>query len=677
MNIRTLPVFFLACLLGFFALADGSVAEWARNLETPVLSGAGLAVEGVEIPQGHLRIRLQKGTLYPVQANGQPVSVFFSGRGNLLYRTDRSEETSFRTNVSDTLSRDLDASGSLDATFSTLLFAASGGLDTINQGKPWPTAPPDAAGAESFRQHCEFFSQVKGYNLSVALAPAMAERPTVPSAFVQAGGDAHQFLYKCDSLFQQDETLWVVDKWQSDLSFLKDRRYTQMLSRQPISRPRLDPPPRPYTLTDLDVTVVNSHDITAHVAARETFRILQPTRILSLALWSSRVITRGAMNAYTEKFYQLKKVTMGDGSSVGATQQPGVVYLELPRIYQPGETLTLNFEMEGDILEHPNNDSYWELGTSAWYPFPRIDMQAYTFHAVCKVKKPFAPFATGETVRRWEEGDLQCGEFREEKPVQIAVILAGKYQTYAEEANGLKVSVSSYANSNPIATKQLAKMVRGIIEFYKPFFGEFPFKELKVLEINAYGFGQAPPGVIFITKEAFSPQMDTVSSILSENINARIAHEIAHFWWGHVGMLGATEQSWMSESFAEYVSACAMSALQGAREMDRKLSLWKADAKSSRSKSSMYTVDNLVDDNNKFNRYKILYANGPLVLHAFRLEVGDQAFFTILKSYLRSFPYRPMDTKAFLAVAKVVTKKDYADWFEKYLLDGADPTAHP
>ena len=94
------------------------------------------------------------------------------------------------------------------------------------------------------------------------------------------------------------------------------------------------------------------------------------------------------------------------------------------------------------MLYRPGGDNYWSL-TWNWYPTGILwAMEAFTYHAVVKTKKPFTAFSNGRTVRRWEEGDLACAEFQEDKPIQGASILAGRYTTYSE-GNLFKVSVPS------------------------------------------------------------------------------------------------------------------------------------------------------------------------------------------------------------------------------------------
>ena len=71
-------------------------------------------------------------------------------------------------------------------------------------------------------------------------------------------------------------------------------------------------------------------------------------------------------------------------------------------------------------------------------------------------------------------------------------------------------------------------------------------------------------------------------------------------------------------------------------------------------------------------RFKLLYGKGPVMLHELRQAVGDDVFFTILKSYLRSFQFKPATTRDFIGITNFVTKQDHAAFFDRNLF-GAGP----
>ena len=106
----------------------------------------------------------------------------------------------------------------------------------------------------------------------------------------------------------------------------------------------------------------------------------------------------------------------------------------------------------------------------------------------------------------------------------------------------------------------------------------FPFQDLQLVEIKDWGWGQAPPGVIFITQEAFmtparaqSETMPDQAALYTRGVNERIAHEVAHSWFPHVAKVRRNEENWLSESLAEYTSIECLLAVDEGRAAGRVL----------------------------------------------------------------------------------------------------------
>jgi aminopeptidase N len=286
------------------------------------------------------------------------------------------------------------------------------------------------------------------------------------------------------------------------------------------------------------------------------------------------------------------------------------------------------------------------------------------------VKKPFVAFAPGDTIRRTTEGEYNLVENKIDKPVQFAVVHAGKYAFDEETRDGLTIRVASYAMSNPRAMKQLANLAHKIIDFYEPFLGPFPFKEFNIIEINAFGYGQAPPATMFITKEAFNSQMGVENQIFSQGINHRFAHEIAHQYWGHVVKMPSAEEQWITESFAEYSSSFVVRQLKGKNGYDTMLSIWKANANDAHEISSIAMANriaNIGDRRGAFiARTHLVYDKGAHLLATLHKEIGDDAFLSWLRSVQGIYAWRFATTKDLAGVLQRVTKKDFTGFFEDY-----------
>jgi aminopeptidase N len=216
--------------------------------------------------------------------------------------------------------------------------------------------------------------------------------------------------------------------------------------------------------------------------------------------------------------------------------------------------------------------------------------------------------------------------------------------------------------------KQLAGLAFGIIEFYEHFLGPFPFPEFDILEIHEYGFGQAPPGVMFITREAFNPLMGEENQLFSQGVNERFAHEIAHQYWAHVVKMPSLEEQWLTESFAEYSAAVFLKSFKGQSTYDHLLRTWKRRAEEA-TEISPSPLANRIHLESDFRlqflmRAALIYDKGAFLLAVLHKELGDQTFLTFFKSYQKTFRWKFGSTKTVVGLLQFLTKKDYNPFFE-------------
>ncbi|MBN8636545.1 MAG: M1 family peptidase, partial [Anaerolineae bacterium] len=68
-----------------------------------------------------------------------------------------------------------------------------------------------------------------------------------------------------------------------------------------------------------------------------------------------------------------------------------------------------------------------------------------------------------------------------------------------------------------------------------------------------------------------------------------------------------------------------------------------------------------------------VYERGGMTLHALRLEVGDEDFFAIARTWLERYAYSNATTADFIAVVNEVTGDDYTAFFDAWLYRKALP----
>jgi aminopeptidase N len=237
--------------------------------------------------------------------------------------------------------------------------------------------------------------------------------------------------------------------------------------------------------------------------------------------------------------------------------------------------------------------------------------------------------------------------------------------------------VATYAGKNSRAIKQLTNLAFGILDSYQIFLGPFPFPELNIIEMNTWGYGQAPPGTMFITKEAFNPTLGELNQLFSQGINERFAHEIAHQYWGHVVKMPSGEEQWITESFAEYSSAIFLKKLKKDGTYESLVRHWQKNASDASKFSSIMTANRVRihgDNMQQFmTRTGLIYDKGAYLLAALHKELGDQLFLSFLKSYQTNFRWKYGSSESVGAMLKFITKKDYTQFMDDYFYGNKMP----
>lgn len=190
-----------------------------------------------------------------------------------------------------------------------------------------------------------------------------------------------------------------------------------------------------------------------------------------------------------------------------------------------------------------------------------------------------------------------------------------------------------------------------MIDAFEPLFGPYPF--------DIYGSA--------VVEDDFGGALETQTlsiysaSILSFDLIAEsvVAHELAHQWFGNAVSLERWEDIWLNEGFATYAEALWEEASDPSFSYDQWLSESLAAGPILEARVHDPGVDQLFGPH--------VYIRGALTLHALRLEVGDDAFFEILRTWVERYGGGNATSIEFEALAEEVSGADLADLFDAWL----------
>ncbi len=643
-----------AALPTFAASRFGEIVEAFGSLQP----GPASPVNNTTFNIGHMKLTMKSGSAAPIRAGGNVVAIYFKGDGSLEYDApDPLEQSILKHNTrGQNVTVTAQGSGSrVTGTFNEMtLYAAGVPLPALAAG----------GGADLSASFKDFQVESGRYQANPVVNSFLLQNFISPArqyvrAEIRSGRDQYAYLY--DGVESMYEYFLALRQPDTDINEFRRRVFPTVLSLQPIGFDRKAIPPQPVVLTALDYTLVADGNNVK----------LDVTETIQRQSEQQKAIRLQLNTEYFEKpgrpfrLEHLLSVTDSQGRSLPFHHKWDEVVIGLEGV--TGTSVTLKFAIEGDFLIRPNMDNFWQLGTTAWFPMPEnLAGQYYTVHSTVKVKKPFIPIAPGTTVRRTVEGDFNVVESTIDKPVQFAVLHAGKYDFYEETRAGLTVRVASYGGKNERAAKQLTNLSYQIIDYFQWFLGPFPFNEFNIIQVNTFGYGQAPPATMFITNEAFNSMIGEANQFFSQGINERFAHEIAHQYWGHVVKMPSIEEQWLTESFAEYSAALLIKKMKGEDDFQKMINFWKERAGNSIKVASIPMASYIGGNRAGLHRQSLLYFKGAYLLYKLHQELGDNQFLTFMKSYQKTFRFKFGTTNDVAGLLQFVTKKDYNDFVNRY-----------
>jgi len=189
-----------------------------------------------------------------------------------------------------------------------------------------------------------------------------------------------------------------------------------------------------------------------------------------------------------------------------------------------------------------------------------------------------------------------------------------------------------------------------MMAWFSEMLGPYPFDNYGIAVVPDFG-AALENQTLSLFSEGFvtSPQFETV-----------LVHELAHQWFGNHVSPGDWSDIWLNEGFATY-----MQTLWDERSVGRSA----IDVEQHATRDSLAEIGwpppGSPSASDLF--HPSVYVTGALVLHALRIEIGDEAFFETLRTYVQRFGGVTARTADFIAVAEDVSGVDLEDLFDGWL----------
>jgi aminopeptidase N len=295
-------------------------------------------------------------------------------------------------------------------------------------------------------------------------------------------------------------------------------------------------------------------------------------------------------------------------------------------------------------------------GASSWYPVNDHPLDKATYRFEITVPQPWVVAATGDLLGTEPTGDKVRYIFEMNKPMASYLASVNVDHYVLQESMGPNgVTIRSYIpdDVDPMLTRNLNELPE-MLEYFSGLFGPYPFDEYGVLICDETVI---PCQDGSLSLEAQSLSIHSPSEyMLSESV---LAHELSHQWFGDSVSLERWQDIWLKEGLATYSSW-----LWESRGVPLEaLTDWAKEQK------DFFPPDDKIGEPPPDELYDWeSYDGGAMVVHALRLQVGDEAFFNILQTYLERYKYGNAGTEEFIAVAEEVSGQELSAFFDSWLM---------
>ncbi|MGP4093797.1 M1 family metallopeptidase [Nonomuraea sp. KM90] len=296
-------------------------------------------------------------------------------------------------------------------------------------------------------------------------------------------------------------------------------------------------------------------------------------------------------------------------------------------------------------------------GAMTWFPGNHHMTDKATHRFTVTVPSTRVAVANGDLVAKVPKGGrtTYVWDSREPMASYLATVSIGKFELADSRIGGHRVTTA--------VDPKLAGDAAGfpdrhppVLDYFSSIFGPYPFS-------STGGIVDHAPEVGYALETQTRPIYPRVPS------ESLLAHELAHQWFGNSVTPTLWRDIWLNEGFATYAEWLWADKL-GTRTVQAAFDQAYATAA-----EDEFWQTPTADPGGPENLFHDpVYDRGAMTLHVLRREVGDDAFFAILRAWAGEHKYGNADTAAFIALSERVSGRQLDALFDAWLFKPGKPS---
>jgi len=297
-------------------------------------------------------------------------------------------------------------------------------------------------------------------------------------------------------------------------------------------------------------------------------------------------------------------------------------------------------------------------GAKDWWPCKQaLSDKADSIDFTIYTPSPNVAVSNGLLVQQSETNGMRTYRWKHKYPVvtyliALAVTNYSHFRLKARLSSGDTIPIDNYSYPENLAQWQTGMApITGMMQDYDTLFAPYPFAGEKYAHAQfAFGGGMEHQTISFMQNTDYGLQ----------------AHELAHHWFGNKITCASWQDIWLNEGFATYIAA--MSYVKAG------FSTWKQEGQqwidliTQQPGGSVFCSD--TTDLYRIFSGRLSYGKGAMLLRMLRWKIGENAFWSGIRSYIQSpqYAYGFVRTSDFIQQMELASGQNltgfFNDWFK-------------
>jgi aminopeptidase N len=304
-------------------------------------------------------------------------------------------------------------------------------------------------------------------------------------------------------------------------------------------------------------------------------------------------------------------------------------------------------------------------GAHTWMPVNDHPSDKATWRFELTVPDGTAAIANGHLVEQRDGPgqDTWVWEQREPMATYLVQLLTGDYEVLDGGSAGDTPLVNVALRGDVEQMQPYFDLTDDQIAFFEPLFGPYPLDQYGLAFTESFpGLAMETQGRSLFSRDDFTEaEPGLVQQLL-------LAHELAHQWFGNAVTPADWSDLWLNESFASYAQWLWLD----------HIGLWDLEAQAEANLRQRQSPTEPTGEPTRGNLFGYeRYDGGAVVVHALRGQLGDDAFFELLRRWVADNDGTSRTSADFIELAEEIGGQQLDTFFATWLYADALPPEYP